>query len=83
MAGLCVGLVTGRRELVAAAVGATVGVFASLLVGRVSGSWPVGCSARSPACWCPTEQAHERAPLGSQASAERYAMPGAPRAPFT
>ena len=31
----------------------------------------------------PTEQAHERAPLGSKASAERYAMPGSPHAPFT
>jgi 4-azaleucine resistance transporter AzlC len=33
MAGLCVGLVTGRRELVAAAVGASAGVVVSLAAG--------------------------------------------------
>ena len=55
MAGLCVGLITGRRELVAAAVGATVGVVVSLAVGtgrrdrrrRVSSArWPA-CSSRA------------------------------------
>ena len=33
MAGLAVGLVTGRRELVAAGAGATIGVIASLAAG--------------------------------------------------
>jgi hypothetical protein len=30
----------------------------------------------------PAARAHEQAPLGTPASAERYAMPGAPHAPF-
>ena len=33
MAGLCVGLITGRREVVAAAVGATVAVLVSVAFG--------------------------------------------------
>ena len=82
MAGLCVGLITGRRELVAAAVGATVGVLVSLAVGtgrrdrrrRAS-------SARWPVCSCRAE-AHEQAPLGTLASAERYAMPASPHEAF-
>jgi 4-azaleucine resistance transporter AzlC len=83
MAGLCVGLVTGRREIVAAAVGATVGVFASLLVGTGVGIVAGGVLGPLAGLVVPTEQAHERAPLGSKASAERYAMPGSPHAPFT
>jgi branched chain amino acid efflux pump len=82
MAGLCVGLVTGRRELVAAAVGATVGVFASLALGTGIGIIAGGVLGPLAGLLVPAARAHERAPLGTQASAERYAMPGAPRAPF-
>ena len=83
MAGLCVGLVTGRRELVAAAVGATVGVFASLAVGTGAGIVAGGVLGPLAGLLVPAERAHEWAPLGTPASAERYAMPGAPHAPFT
>ncbi|MDP9481841.1 MAG: AzlC family ABC transporter permease [Chloroflexota bacterium] len=82
MAGLCVGLVTGRRELVAAAVGATVGVSASLAVGTGIGIIAGGVLGPLAGLLVPAERAHERAPLGTPASAERYAMPGAPHAPF-
>ena len=82
MAGLCVGLVTGRRELVAAAVGATVGVFASLALGTGIGIIAGGVLGPLAGLLVPTAQAHERAPLGSKASAERYAMPGSPHGPF-
>jgi len=37
MAGLCVGLVSGRRELVAAVAGAAIAVSASLLIGQTIG----------------------------------------------
>ncbi|MEO8229455.1 MAG: AzlC family ABC transporter permease [Chloroflexota bacterium] len=82
MAGLCVGLVTGRRELVAAAVGATVGVFVSLAVGTGVGIIAGGVLGPLAGLLVPAERAHEQAPLGTPASAERYAMPGAPHAPF-
>ena len=82
MAGLCVGLVTGRRELVAAAVGATVGVSASLAVGTGIGIIAGGVLGPLAGLVLPAKRAHERAPLGTAASAERYAMPGAPHAPF-
>jgi 4-azaleucine resistance transporter AzlC len=82
MAGLCVGLVTGRREVVAAAVGATVGVFVSLSVGTGVGIIAGGVLGPLAGLLVPAERAHERAPLGRQASEGRYAMPGAPHAPF-
>ena len=53
MAGLAVGLVTGRRELVAAGAGAAIGVVLSLRSGRPSGSWPAGCSGRWSGWRCP------------------------------
>ena len=42
MAGLAAGLVTGRRELVAAGAGAALGVALSLAIGPGSGSSPAG-----------------------------------------
>ncbi len=78
MAGLCVGLVTGRRELVAAAVGGTVGVLASLALGTGIGIVAGGLIGPLAGLLVPSAMAHERAPLGTPASAERYAMPGGP-----
>jgi 4-azaleucine resistance transporter AzlC len=80
MAGLCVGLVTGRRELVAAIVGATVAVFASLAAGSGVGIVAGGVLGPLAGLLVPAARAHERAPLGTPASAERYAMPGTPHA---
>jgi 4-azaleucine resistance transporter AzlC len=81
MAGLCVGLITGRRELVAAAVGATVAVSTSLLVGTGVGIVAGGVLGPLAGLLVPSARAHEQAPLGSAASAERYSMPHAPRVP--
>jgi len=82
MAGLCVGLITGRRELVAAAVGATVGVLASLALGSGVGIVTGGLVGPLAGLLVPAAEARERAPLGSAASAERYAMPGSPHEAF-
>ena len=77
MAGLCVGLITGRRELVAAAVGATVGVLASLAFGTAIGIIAGGLVGPLAGLLVPAALAEESAPLGSVASAEVYAVPGA------
>ncbi len=77
MAGLCVGLITGRRELVAAAVGATVGVLASLAFGTAVGIIAGGLVGPLAGLLVPAALAEESAPLGSVASAEVYAVPGA------
>jgi 4-azaleucine resistance transporter AzlC len=82
MAGLCVGLITGRRELVAATVGAIVGVLASLAVGSGVGIVAGGLLGPLAGLLVPTAVAHEEAPLGTRASAEHYAMPGLPHEAF-
>jgi 4-azaleucine resistance transporter AzlC len=82
MAGLCVGLITGRRELVAAAVGATVGVVASLVAGTAVGIVVAGVVGPLAGLLVPAAAAHEAAPLGTPASAEHYAMPGVPHEAF-
>jgi 4-azaleucine resistance transporter AzlC len=71
MIGLAVGLVTGRRELVAAIVGAGVGVVVALLTGP-----SIGIVGPAVGLLIPETLAHETAPLGTPASADRYAMPG-------
>jgi 4-azaleucine resistance transporter AzlC len=82
MIGLAVGLVTGRRELVAALAGASIAVTWALVVSPTLGLEPsVGVVAGGilgPAVGLlvPRDLALERAPLGTAASAERYAMPG-------
>jgi 4-azaleucine resistance transporter AzlC len=76
MAGLCVGLITGRRELVAAAVGGTIGVLVSLAVGSGVGIVAGGLFGPLAGLLVPASAAHEEAPLGTRASAEHYAMPG-------
>jgi 4-azaleucine resistance transporter AzlC len=75
MIGLAVGLVTGRRELVAAIVGAGVAVGVALAsspsIGIVSG----GIIGPLVALLVPQRLAAETAPLGSLESADRYLMP--------
>lgn len=77
MIGLAVGLITGRRELVAAITGAGMGVVAALLTTPAIGIVIGGLLGPAVGLLVPAETAHETAPLGSAASAERYAMPGA------
>jgi 4-azaleucine resistance transporter AzlC len=82
MVGLAVGLVTGRRELVAALAGAVIAVAWALIaspalrlepsVGVVVG----GVVGPLVGLLVPPALAAERAPLGTPRSAERYAMPG-------
>jgi 4-azaleucine resistance transporter AzlC len=77
MIGLAVGLITGRRELVAALVGAAIAVgvalFTSPSIGIISG----GIGGPLVGLLVPPSISKETAPLGTDRSAERYAMPGA------
>jgi len=77
MIGLAVGLVTGRRELVAATVGAGVAVVAALLTSPSIGIVAGGLVGPAVGLLLPATAARETAPLGTPASAERYSMPGA------
>jgi 4-azaleucine resistance transporter AzlC len=77
MIGLAVGLVTGRRELVAAMVAAAIGVVAALLTSPSIGIVAGGLVGPAVGLLLPAGAARETAPLGTPASAERYAMPGA------
>ncbi len=76
MAGLAVGLVTGRRELVAALGGAILGVAAGLLAGPGVGVVVGGLGGPLLGMVVPRAAADDVAALGTRASAERYAMPG-------
>jgi len=82
MAGLCVGLITGRREVVAAAVGATVAVLVSLAVGTGVGIVAGGVIGPLAGMLVPRGAAHEEAPIGTGASAEHYSMPAVPHTAF-
>jgi predicted branched-subunit amino acid permease len=75
MTGLAVGLITGRRELVAALVGAAVGVVVSLAITPTIGIIAGGIVGPAVGLLIPASKAHETAPLGTPASADRYAMP--------
>ena len=77
MIGLAVGLITGRRELVAAIVGAGVGVAVALASSPAIGIVAGGILGPVVGLLVPARIAAETAPLGTAASAERYAMPGA------
>lgn len=76
MIGLAVGLVTGRRELVAATVGAVVGVVVALLTGPSIGIVAGGIVGPAVGLLIPETLARETAPLGTPASADHYSMPG-------
>jgi predicted branched-subunit amino acid permease len=75
MIGLAVGLITGRRELVAAIVGAVVGVGVSLTVSTTVGVIAGGVVGPVVGLLVPRAAARETAPIGSEASADRYSMP--------
>lgn len=77
MIGLAVGLITGRRELVAAVVGAGVGVLVALAISPAVGIVAGGLIGPAVGLLVPAGIAHETAPIGTTASAEHYAMPGA------
>jgi 4-azaleucine resistance transporter AzlC len=76
MVGLAVGLISGRRELVAAMAGATIGVAGALAAGPAVGIVAGGVVGPLVGLLVPSVAARETAPLGTEASAERYAMPG-------
>ena len=76
MIGLAVGLVTGRRELVAAIVGGIIAVAVSLALSPAIGIVVGGLLGPFAGFLVPKASAQETAPLGTSASAERYSMPG-------
>ncbi len=82
MVGLAVGLITGRRELVAAIVGAGVAVVVALASSPAIGIVAGGVIGPAVGLLVPAGIAAETAPLGTPASAERYSMPGAPHDPY-
>jgi hypothetical protein len=75
MAGLAVLLVSGRRELVAAVAGAAIGIAVTLGVSTTVGVIAGGVLGPLLGLLVPKSGAGETAPLGTAASARRYAMP--------
>jgi len=76
MIGLAVGLVSGRRELVAAILGSGVAVGVALVSSPSIGIVAGGIIGPAIGLLVPASAAAEGAPLGTPASAERYAMAG-------
>lgn len=76
MTGLAVGLVTGRRELVAALGGAILGVTVSLWAGPGVGVIVGGLGGPLLGMAVPRPASEELVALGTPRSAEGYAMPG-------
>jgi 4-azaleucine resistance transporter AzlC len=76
MMGLAVGLVTGRRELVAALGGATLGVAVSLWAGPGVGVIVGGLGGPLLGMAVPRAPGDAAAAFGTPRSAEGYAMPG-------
>lgn len=77
MAGLAVGLISGRREVVAAIVGAVVGVGVSLAISTTVGVIAGGFIGPAAGLLVPAAKSEESAPIGTEASADRYRMPHA------
>ena len=77
MIGLAVGLITGRRELVAAIVGASIAVVVALLSSPSIGIVAGGVLGPVAGLLTPADPGRETARLGTAESAERYSMPGA------
>ena len=75
MVGLAVGLITGRRELVAALVGAGIAVVVALATSPAIGIVAGGVVGPLVGLLVPSSLAHETAPLGTEESAELYAVP--------
>jgi predicted branched-subunit amino acid permease len=78
MIGLAIGLISGRRELVAAVAGAAVAVGVSLAMSPTVGIIAGGLIGPAVGLLVPARASHETAPLGTPGSAERYGMPGTP-----
>ncbi len=76
MVGLAVGLVTGRREIVAALGGASLAVVVSLLAGPGIGIIVGGLGGPLLGMALPADPGSKTIALGSPESAERYSMPG-------
>ncbi len=76
MVGLAVGLVTGRRELVAALGGAILGVAVSLVAGPGIGVIVGGTGGPLLGLAVPRREGDAETALGTPRSAERYSMPG-------
>jgi 4-azaleucine resistance transporter AzlC len=82
MIGLAAGLISGRREVVAAFAGAGIAVTWALLASPALGLEPStgvvvgGVAGPLIGLLVPASLAAERAPLGTAESAERYSMPG-------
>ncbi len=81
MIGLAVGLITGRRELVAAIVGAAIAVAVALLSSPSIGIVAGGILGPFAGLLVPARLANETAQIGTEPSAARYSMPGARRRP--
>ena len=75
MVGLAVGLVSGRRALVAALSGAIVGVAVSLLAGTGAGVIAGGLGGPLIGLAVPRTRADAEAALGTPGSVEGYSMP--------
>ena len=78
MGGLMVGLLTGRREVVAALAGAAIGVVTSLVVSPTIGIIAGGVLGPFVGLLVPEGASQEHAPIGTAASAGHYGMPGTP-----
>ncbi len=76
MIGLAVGLISGRRELIAAGSGAVIAVVASLAFGPGIGIIAGGLGGPLVGMAVPSPAGAQTLALGSPALAERYAMPG-------
>ncbi|MFL5678802.1 MAG: AzlC family ABC transporter permease [Chloroflexota bacterium] len=79
MIGLAVGLITGRRELVAAIVGAGVAVAVALASSPSIGIVAGGVIGPMVGLLIPAGAVDDGTRIGSPGSAARYSMPGAPR----
>jgi len=75
MIGLAVGLITGRRELVAAIVGGGIAVVVALASSPAIGIVTGGIFGPAIGLLVPAAIAAETAPLGTLESADRYLMP--------
>lgn len=76
MVGLAVGLVTGRRALVAVLGGTGIGVVVGLLAGPGPGVIAGGLAGPLLGLAVPRTTGELAAALGTRESAERYSMPG-------
>jgi 4-azaleucine resistance transporter AzlC len=78
MIGMAVVLITGRRELVAAVAAVAIGVPVALAVSPAVGIVAGGLIGPAVGLIVPAAKAHEAAPIGTAASAERFTFPVVP-----